>query len=102
MKKQFLSILLAFCMIVALLPITAMAADDELVITGNAGGYTYSGGVVKIQSGGEYTITMADGVTETTDHIEAVSYTHLTTKVICARTFGEAMMFWVSKVVTQQ
>lgn len=48
MKKQFLSILLAFCMIVALLPITAMAADDELVITGNAGGYTYSGGVVKI------------------------------------------------------
>lgn len=26
MKKQFLSILLAFCMIVALLPITAMAA----------------------------------------------------------------------------
>ena len=41
MKKQFLSILLAFCMIVALLPITAMAADDELVITGNAGGYTW-------------------------------------------------------------
>ena len=73
MKKQFLSILLAFCMIVALLPITAMAADDELVITGNAGGYTYSGGVVKIQSGGEYTITMADGVTETTDHIEVAS-----------------------------
>lgn len=73
MKKQFLSILLAFCMIVALLPITAMAADDELVITGNAGGYTYSGGVVKIQSGGEYTITMADGVTETTDHIEVTS-----------------------------
>lgn len=73
MKKQFLSILLAFCMIVALLPITAMAADDELVITGNAGGYTYSGGVVKIQSGGEYTITMKDGVTETTDHIEVAS-----------------------------
>lgn len=73
MKKQLLSILLAFCMIVALLPITAMAADDELVITGNAGGYTYSGGVVKIQSGGEYTITMADGVTETTDHIEVTS-----------------------------
>lgn len=73
MKKQLLSILLAFCMVVALLPITAMAADDELVITGNAGGYTYSGGVVKIQSGGEYTITMANGVTETTDHIEVAS-----------------------------
>ena len=68
MKKTFA---LALCLIVMLsaLPTTALA-DNGFAIEGPADGYTYESGVLKFTKSGTYKISMAGGVTSTTDHIE--------------------------------
>ncbi len=53
-----------------LLPGIVSADGEELTISGGTtGDYTYENGVVTFLKGGEYTISMAPGVTETSHQI---------------------------------
>ena len=74
MKKKLLSILLTICMVLALLPTIALAADgsnQSFTVTGGALGtdYTYASGVLTVCSSTAITIKNTDPNTYTTDRI---------------------------------
>ena len=71
-KRIFRLLLLAALMTFAFLPAAALAADGAFVVTGGDLGvdYTYDAdGVLTLISPGNYTVSMAEGVGQTTDRI---------------------------------
>lgn len=66
--KRLLSTLMCMALIFTLLPMTAWAAQgSDFAITGNSTGYTYdASGVLTFTQDGTYTVSMAEGVTQTT------------------------------------
>lgn len=71
MKKRLLSTLLALCMVLALLPVAALAADSDFVIeNGVLVEYTGSGGAVTIPNGvteiGDVAFAYCEGLTSIT------------------------------------
>ena len=82
MTKKLISTLLSLCMVVTLLPTVVWATGNDLVVTKDGGSpYTYTDDLLTISEGGQYVITMADGVTSTKDHIEVTTSDDVTIKL---------------------
>ena len=83
MKKRILSILMVVCMVAAMFPAVALAAEGtygEFTVTGdNLSGVSYEGGVLTVSSAAPVTISQTAGVgSSTTDRIEVTSVANIT------------------------
>jgi len=73
MKKRITAFLMCFCLAIMLLPMSALAAGSDFVVTGGASGtdYTYAAdGTLTFKNPGDYTVSMTTaGAMTTSDKI---------------------------------
>ncbi len=80
--KKIFAVLLCLALVLTLMPATALAAGSDFIITTDkvmGTDYTYNAGVLTIINPGDYTVSMASGVTSTTtDKIVVTGGTSMT------------------------